>query len=82
MTIIKHPVDLGIPDPSLNTSPIIDTINEEQFVIESQVPEERRCYFNGQSYPHDTQIKSDGRILICDRGAWANISPPDQHQND
>tara|TARA_R110000824_G_scaffold288508_6_gene476963 strand:- start:75717 stop:75935 length:219 start_codon:yes stop_codon:yes gene_type:complete len=67
---MKHPVDLGAPIAELKNSPIILDINDERDLIESEIPEERICYFNGKSYPHGTYIKSSNIILECDRGAW------------
>jgi hypothetical protein len=78
MTILKHPIDLGSPNPELKNSPIINNINDEQEMIEPEIPEERICYFNGESYAHGTYIKSGTIILQCDRGAWIEADMPDE----
>ncbi|NQV68813.1 MAG: DUF1496 domain-containing protein [Pseudohongiella sp.] len=70
MTFIKHPIDVGEPIPELNNSPLILDIKDERELIESEIPEERICYFNGESYTHGSTIKSNGIILQCDRGVW------------
>jgi hypothetical protein len=78
MTITKHPIDLGVPMPELKNSPIILDINDEREIIETEIPEERACYFNGDCYPHDSYIKSGNTVLRCDRGAWVEAKTPDE----
>lgn len=78
MSIKKHPVDLGAPDPELRNSPIILDIDDEREIIDTEIPEERICYFNGESYPHGDYIKSATVILQCDRGAWVEADLPEE----
>ena len=70
MTYSKNLIDVGAPVPDMKTSPIFLDMEDERQIIEAEIPEERVCYFNDKSYPHDTYIKSTGTILRCDRGAW------------
>ena len=70
MSIMKQPIDVGAPQPDLQTSPILSDFDDEREMIEAQIPEERLCHFNGVIYPHGTHIKSGTLILECDRGAW------------
>ncbi len=73
MPFSKHPIDLGAPIPELKNSPIFLNIEDERELIETEIPEERICYFNGESYPHGTYIKSSTTVLKCDRGAWIEV---------
>lgn len=76
MANYKHPIDLGAPDPDLNTSPIFMNVDDEREITETEIPEERACYFNGESYPHGAYVKSATTILKCDRGAWVETELP------
>ena len=78
MSIKKHHVDLGAPDPELRNSPIIPNIGDEREIIDTEIPEERICYFNGGSYTHGDYIKSGTAILLCDRGAWVEADLPEE----
>lgn len=78
MTLYKLPIDLGAPIPELKTSPIISSIDDERGMIEPEIPEERSCYFNDQSYMHGTHIKSGPTILFCDRGVWVETETPQE----
>lgn len=74
----KHLVDLGAPDPEQKNSPIILDIEDEREVMDTEIPEERVCYFNGEQYPHGSFIKSGTLVLECDRGAWVEAEAPDE----
>ncbi len=78
MSYLKHPIDLGSPVPELKNSPIFSNIDDEQAMIEAQIPEERMCYFNGEIYQHGTFIKSNSIILQCDRGVWVEAQKIDE----
>mgnify|MGYP000648464769 CR=1 FL=1 len=78
MTLYKLPIDLGAPIPELKNSPIIGNVDDERELIEPEIPEERSCYFNDQSYRHGTHIKSDSIILLCDRGVWVETQTPEE----
>ena len=77
MTFYKLLIDLGAPKPKLKNSAIIGNINDERELIEPEIPEERSCYFNDQSYRHGTHIKSESIILLCDRGVWVVTEAPE-----
>ncbi len=77
MTMKKHPVDVGAPIPELQNSPIISDIDDEREMIDPEIPEERMCYFNGESYAHGTYVKSGALLLHCDRGAWVETEDPE-----
>ncbi len=77
MTFKQHPIDVGAPLPELQNSPIISDIDDEREMIEPEIPEERMCYFNGESYARGTYVKSGTLILQCDRGAWVEAEDPD-----
>lgn len=66
----EYPIKVGAPLPELENSPIISDIDEEQELIDPEIPEERMCYYSGESYPHGTYIKTGVVVLKCDRGAW------------
>lgn len=78
MNTSKHLVDLGAPDPDLKNSPVILDIDDEREIIETEIPEERVCYFNGESYSHGSYIKSSTIVLQCDRGAWVEAEVPEE----
>ncbi len=50
MNEFEHAVDVGVPDPELNTSPIADETDEETEVLRQEVPGEPVCYFNNRSF--------------------------------
>lgn len=76
MSFSRHLVDQGAPEPELNNSPIFRDIDAEREVVDTAIPEERICYFNGKSYEHGTYIKSNTTVLKCDRGAWVETDLP------
>ncbi|TFH49550.1 MAG: hypothetical protein E4H01_04035 [Lysobacterales bacterium] len=61
--------DVGLPDPELNNSPVIDSeIEEGEF---SGVDEQTQvCYFNGIRYPNGDYVRSGEELLRCENGVW------------
>lgn len=74
----NHPIDVGAPVPELENSPIICDFDMERELIETEIPEERMCCFNGERYAHGTYVKSGAQLLQCDRGAWVEVEDPDE----
>ncbi|MEJ2692826.1 MAG: hypothetical protein P8166_07100 [Candidatus Thiodiazotropha sp.] len=63
-------VQVGAPDPELNTSPILDGEELEDY---SQEAEEGDgfCYFNGQVFALGDYICSGNELLRCEGlGVW------------
>ena len=77
MTKIKHTVDVGSPDPELNTSPIAEEGSEDTEVLRQEVPGEAVCHFNDKSYANGTCVKSGTSVLKCDYGIWVTAGPAD-----
>jgi hypothetical protein len=77
MTEVKHAVDVGAPDPELNTSPIADDNSEETEVLRQEVPGEPVCHFNDKSYATGDYVKSGTVVLKCDYGIWIPAGPAD-----
>ncbi len=77
MTELKHAKDVGAPDPELNTSPIAEEGGDETEILRLEVPGEPVCYFNNQSFPTGTHIKSGTSLLKCDYGIWIPAGPAD-----
>lgn len=77
MTDLKHVIDVGAPDPELNTSPIAEEGREDDDVLRQQVPGEPVCYFNEKSYATGAYIKSGTSVLKCDYGIWVPAGPGD-----
>lgn len=77
MTEVKHTVDVGAPDPELNTSPIAEDIDEETEVLRQEVPGEPVCYYNDKSYATGDYVKSGTAVLKCDYGIWIPAGPAD-----
>jgi len=77
MNEFEHAVDVGVPDPELNTSPIADETDEETEVLRQEVPGEPVCYFNNRSFKTGAYIKSGTSILKCDYGIWVPAGPAD-----
>ena len=75
MTSIKHAEDVGAPDPELNTSPIADENDTES--LRQEIPGEPVCYFNNNSFPTGSYIKSGSSLLKCDYGIWMPAGPGD-----
>ena len=61
--------DVGVPDPELKNSPVIDAeIEEGEF---SGVDSDAQvCYFNGIRYPVGDYVCSGDDILRCENGEW------------
>ena len=59
---------VGVPDPTLATSPILD--EDEREDVEPDV-ESGFCYFNGVSFPVGDYVLSGHEILHCEApGLW------------
>ena len=77
MTELKHIIDVGSPDPELNTSPIADESDDDTDVLRQQIPGEPVCYFNAKSFDNGTYIKTGTSVLKCDYGIWIPAGPGD-----
>ena len=77
MNEFEHAVDVGVPDPELNTSPIADETDEETEVLRQEMPGEPVCYFNNQSFRTGAYVKSGTSILKCQYGIWVPAGPAD-----
>jgi len=77
MTELKHTQDVGAPDPELNTSPIAEEGDEESEALRQELPGEPVCFFNNQSFPTGTYVKSGTSILKCVYGIWVQAGPAD-----
>ena len=77
MTSIQHANDVGSPDPELNTSPIADENDDATESLRQEIPGEPVCYFNNQSFPTGTYVKSGSSLLRCDYGIWLAVGPGD-----
>lgn len=77
MNEFEHAVDVGVPDPELNTSPIADETDEETEVLRQEMPGEPVCYFNNQSFRTGAYVKSGTSILKCQYGIWIPAGPAD-----
>lgn len=70
--------DVGAQDPELKNSPIVEETLEEDLALRQQVPAEQSfCYFNDESFPQNTVVKSGTVMLRCDRGIWVTAGPGD-----
>ena len=64
-------VQVGAPDPELNTSPIVEDANEDFEVVAQEVEDLPACYFNNTHYPNGTFVCSgSGELLHCTSGLW------------
>ncbi len=60
---------VGAPDPTLETSPILDE-DEEELSLDAEL-ESGACYFNGVAYPIGTYVLSGDELLHCvGAGVW------------
>jgi hypothetical protein len=64
----EHVLQVGAPDPELNTSPIFN--DDEDFSLDLDM-ETGACYFNNVVYPLGQYLKSGSELLHCEeRGIW------------
>lgn len=65
-----RPLQVGVPDPELKTSPIFDEGDEEILSLDSEL-ESPACYFNEIAYPIGQYVRSGEELLHCEgRGIW------------
>jgi hypothetical protein len=63
-----HVVDVGPPDPELQTSPILDA--SEEPTLDADL-EAGACYFNNVAYRVGQYVRSGSELLHCEeRGVW------------
>ncbi|HWS03288.1 MAG TPA: hypothetical protein VN448_07790 [Gammaproteobacteria bacterium] len=72
-----HVPQVGAPDPELNNSPFAEETDEEYEVLRREVPGEPVCYFNNQSYRHDSYVCSGSTLMRCDYGIWVRMGSCD-----
>ncbi len=62
---------VGAPDPELNTSPIMESLDEDFQVTAQEVEDLPVCYFNNASYRNGEYVCSgSGELLHCNSGIW------------
>lgn len=67
----NNQIDVGAADPELNTSPILEEMDEEYDVLALEVEDQSVCWFNDASYADGSYVCSSSRIrLYCDKGLW------------
>lgn len=63
---------VGAPDPTLDTSPILD--EEDEASLDDEI-ETGVCYFNGAAYPLGSYVLSGEEALHCERrGVWVRAT--------
>lgn len=63
-------VQVGIPDPELRTSPILDENEENLLSLDTEL-ESAACYFNDVAYAIGQYVRSGTELLHCEeRGIW------------
>ena len=63
-----HVIQVGAPDPELQTSPIFDEYEDTSLDLEL---ESGACYFNNAVYPVGQYLRSGSELLHCEeRGIW------------
>ncbi len=61
---------VGAPDPELNTSPILDGEDREDYSLEAEEGD-GFCYFNDQTYALGDYVCSGNELLRCEgQGVW------------
>lgn len=61
---------VGVPDPELRTSPIIERDDDDLPSLDYEL-EEGVCFFNDVSYPLGQFVRSGNELLKCtERGVW------------
>jgi len=71
---------VGVADPELTTSPIMEETDEEFEVLAQEVEDLPVCYFNNVGYPSGKYVCSgSGELLQCRMGLWyqAGTCDPD-----
>ena len=69
--------DVGAVDPKLKTSPIAEEMSEEWQILRQEAPEAAVCYFNGESFPSGSFVRSGTVVLECREGLWTEVGPAD-----
>jgi hypothetical protein len=70
MTRTIHVPQVGVPDPELRTSPILDENDENLLSLDTEL-ERTACYFNDVAYPLGQYVRSGAELLHCEeRGVW------------
>jgi hypothetical protein len=75
MTERRQVPQVGAPDPELKTSPIAWDADEDMDALREDV-EGPVCYFNGETFGHDTHVQAGNARLRCDNGIWVPAGTP------
>jgi hypothetical protein len=71
MPLVKPRLQVGAPDPELETSPIVG--EEDQVEVEPNVAG-GMCYFNGAAYRIGDSVLSGSELLHCEApGVWVRV---------
>lgn len=66
-----NPVQVGAPDPELETSPIMEGLDEDYEITAQEVEDLPVCSFNNTRYENGQYVCSgSGELLHCNRGLW------------
>ena len=70
---------VGDQDPEKRNSPVADENDEMEYDLHENVRGLSSCFFNDNSYPDGSFVRSGVTLLRCDRGVWvvAGSSDPD-----
>ena len=72
-----HVPQVGAPDPEKRTSPVLDEDEESDVSLDLE-RETGVCYFNGQSFPIGSYVRSGSELLHCEEhGVWVRKYPED-----
>lgn len=69
----SHPPHVGVPDPELKTSPILDEDDDELLSLDREL-EEAVCFFNSVSFADGQHVQSGDDLLCCERGVWVRTA--------
>jgi len=71
MTNEQSATQVGSPDPELNTSPIVEDMDEDFDIVAQEVEDLPICYFNNVRFADGKYIRSgSGELLHCKKGLW------------
>lgn len=68
---------VGAPDPTLLTSPVVEDTDYDYGEAGQVVQDAPHCYFNAVSFNDGNHVCSGNELLKCMRGTWVRVGSCD-----
>jgi hypothetical protein len=69
--------NVGAIDPELQSSPVVEEMEEDAYTLRQQVADQAVCFFNGEVFRDGEFVRSGTMMLKCSKGLWIEAGSAD-----